>query len=166
MHTCHNCNKSKSDEFPVMNRVIIDDIKKGITVKITNLETLNFKEKPYIVNPEIDTPKEHFEFNTSGEILGITERGEETIRICNLNDDTLIYRRKEAYENLLEIVKMAKLNNKNIAKDALIILNEKIKIKQKEENEYSLFWHNVAYSLEKLMSEITDEKMPQTNSHK
>ena len=147
MPACHNCNHSKSNKFPVINEISIEEFEKtGMA-----LSELNEKEQPHILNPETDNPKEHFKFNTSGEIYSNTKKGKITICICKLNDKTLIYRRKKAYNALLDIVKMAKLNNDNIGKKALGIIKESIKKNQKPESEYSLFWQNIAINLEKLL---------------
>ena len=144
MPACSNCNNSKSNKFPVKNEISIEELKKiG-----TNLNKLNEKEQPYILNPETDNLKEHFTFNTFDEIYSNTKKGKITICVCKLNDETLIHRRQKAYNSILDIVKMAKLNNDTIGKEALHIINEKIKTNQKAEGEYSLFWQNVAINLE------------------
>jgi len=146
MPACHNCNHSKLNKFPVKNSKIIDDINNSGSVK--DLEKLNLIEEPYVINPEVDYPNEHFTFNIQGEILAKTERAEQTIKICNLNDKTLIYRRQKSYNDLLEIIKIAKLSSNKISAKVLEIIKNKINLKQKKESEYSLFWQNVAENLE------------------
>ncbi len=144
---CRSCNRSKSNKFPIENTITIKNLEKLGTA----LNILNEKEKPYILNPEIDSPKEHFSFNTLGEIYSKTKKGKITICVCNLNDETLIYRRKKEYDNILKIIEMAKLNNTNIGKKTLNIIKEVVNKNKKKEHEYSLFWQNISLDLENLI---------------
>lgn len=69
---CQVCNISKSDYFP------IDE-----------------NGKPLLINPSIDYPDEHIQLNPeAGTLEGLTEKGEQTIRILSLNRNELVESRK------------------------------------------------------------------------
>lgn len=46
-------------------------------------------EQPLLLHPEIDEPNLHLKFTAFGTIVGITERGKESIKICRLNRSPL-----------------------------------------------------------------------------
>ncbi len=150
---CHHCNNKKREKFPILKE-------KYTGGKTVNIKQLNTIEEPVILNPEIDFPKYHFEFNIeTGEIIGKTEKAKKTIEICDLNSDYLIVHRKNAFKNLFDIFKMAIITNENnlVAKIKSII-TKKAKEKQKTESEFSLLWQQINQNLEKIFTEITISK--------
>jgi uncharacterized protein (TIGR02646 family) len=52
------------------------------------------REKPLLLNPYKDEPSEHLDFRADGKVLARTRRGEETIRILDLNRSALRSRRR------------------------------------------------------------------------
>lgn len=54
-----------------------------------------------LISPlEVDCAS-HFSYTTTGKIVGLDQRGEETIRICNLNSKALIEMRKSLIDSIL-----------------------------------------------------------------
>ncbi len=97
--SCPVCNANKSDRFDV----------KGKRVDGPQADRNEWKsdsnsfhgEEPLLLNPEIDNPEEHLYFNSQGEVLGRSERGDYTISVCNLNREDLVNRRKEKIHVLI-----------------------------------------------------------------
>ena len=138
---CHDCNKvgeGKGIQFPVMGRKETSPQFKTSTGKLNkNLCKHNEfplkAEKPYVLHPEYDNPKEFFEFKINEAKVGIdivgidTEgRGDKTKEVCNLNRETLRTNRQEKIENILEQIQNIlvdgrenKLQDKQIEKNLL-----------------------------------------------
>jgi len=57
-------------------------------------------EKPLLLNPEIDTPEQHFEFLPNGEVKPLTVRGQATLNIVALNRDSLRIERKKKIDDI------------------------------------------------------------------
>jgi uncharacterized protein (TIGR02646 family) len=107
--SCRYCNTEggKGNQFPI----------KGTRIKLPSFDVANkldqnhakananilLSEQPYLLHPEIDNPVNYlnFKIDTHGEgieIMGIdgaNERGEQTIKICNLNRENLKFARKQ-----------------------------------------------------------------------
>jgi len=96
---CEKCNRAKSNSFPI-------DVT-GIRVIKPPLSRLSWRanshtlllEKPLLLNPEIDEPESHFIFLPNGEIKSLTEKGEKTRKICDLNRSDLVIARKTIVDN-------------------------------------------------------------------
>ena len=101
---CEKCNGTKSNQFPITGvRVNHPQFDKQ-QWRVNSTSFLN--EQVLLLNPELDQPEHHFDFQPDGTLLFITPRGEETIRLCNLNRESLKLARKkvldEAISNLLD----------------------------------------------------------------
>lgn len=108
--SCYWCNQHKASQFtledetqrvfqPTLN-VDGDLIKKECLIDADVL----LAEKPLLLNPEIDKAEDHFYFLPNGEIKSVTNRGKETIRICELDrEDLCLARRKLADDIFKEI---------------------------------------------------------------
>ena len=109
--SCHECNKiggGKSNYFPVRNRRT--QVADYYTNQLLDLEKCVahqeplINEDPYLLHPEIDDPSEYLSFEIDEKKRGIAlkgldgdnERGNQTIRICNLNREELLRKRQEA----------------------------------------------------------------------
>ncbi len=114
---CFNCNRKKSNQFPLKNGEtsrISDDIEKEGFFKNDEFVIENFvidklnKEQRLLLNPEIDKVEKHLYFFLTGEIKALTEEGEKTIEVCDLNRSSLIYERKkiidDIFRNLIELL--------------------------------------------------------------
>lgn len=105
--SCRYCNTEggKGNQFPI----------KGTRVKLPPFD-VQFKldkeqikanallsEQPYLLHPEIDNPINYLDFKIDSHgqgveiqgIDGVNERGEQTIKICNLNREYLKFARKQ-----------------------------------------------------------------------
>ncbi len=88
--SCQLCNvKYKRDWFPV----------EGIRAMVTAKGALLQNEKPLLVDPCIDIPEEHLQFNSNGQCSGLTEKGHITIEILGLNRLELVDARLKSAEN-------------------------------------------------------------------
>jgi len=138
---CHSCNKAKSNKFPVKER--------NFDINIRDINQLNKIEEPVVLNPEIDDPEKHFDFNIfTGEIIAKTKRATETIKICDLNSDDLIYFRKKAVDKIFEIIDLI-----NVASDEIqeIVYKKitKIVINNKDvKSEFSMLWNSFCLKFE------------------
>lgn len=76
---------SKSNEFRV----------KGNRITEPGPDTTHWcdelkEEQPLLLNPYFDDPEEHLGFDEFGQIYGKTERGRETVMVCNLRRQRLV----------------------------------------------------------------------------
>ncbi len=115
--TCTKCNRHKKDKFPLINK---NNRVKQAPLLNKNLDIVKCKadnsilidEKPFILHPKIDNPKEYFDFKISEnfewiEIYGkdkidnseYTGKGIATIKICDLNRIDL---KKDRYKKVVE----------------------------------------------------------------
>jgi uncharacterized protein (TIGR02646 family) len=99
---CEKCNNAKSSYFPLDpegERVIapVYDRKGNLACPAT--AKFYQDEKPYILHPEIDEPEKHIIFLPNGSVKKRTKRGEWTIKICNLNREELVLKRKKTIDD-------------------------------------------------------------------
>lgn len=84
---CGECNRSKSNRFPVEGNV-------G-RLNATKQELL--KERRLLLNPYRDYPERHFNYKEDGLIIPRTKKGQYTIDVLNLNRAKLVEKRKAEY---------------------------------------------------------------------
>ena len=133
--TCHECNKggtAKGSHFPIkLTYLKYSDCleSESLSVHKTQANYLNQVEQPYLLHSEIDEPKLFLGFriddkNKGVEIIGLDGkdgRGSKTAKICNLNrDDLLRKRRKNVVFQIVKDIRLkwGKLMNKTIPKEA------------------------------------------------
>jgi uncharacterized protein (TIGR02646 family) len=178
--SCHECNKiggGKGNYFPVRNR------RTQLTDCYTD-QVLDFKkcaahqaplinEGPYLLHPEIDDPSEYLSFEIDEKkrgialkgLDGVNERGDETIRICNLNREELLRKRQEAVIfPILKHIKLAfsLLSKQTISKPQFVeliyaIFKELDNEKNNYEHSFTLLRKIVIESLESFNSLITNQ---------
>jgi len=144
---CHSCNSSKSNKFPVLKQSIKEHLKTENSYPEVYAKKLNELEMPLILNPEIDDPAKHFTFSVStGEIISETNEGVETINICQLNNEDLIYHRKKVINSIVERINNLVLEGfdkgdvKNYVSAILVKkIFPKIQMSTTPQNEYSQF---------------------------
>ncbi len=108
---CEKCNRAKSNAFPLEPMGI--RVKEPPLNRHGELEThlcrvdspTLLAEKPLLLNPEIDNPELHFVFCPNGEIKAVTERGQKTVEICQLNRLELVLARKEIVDNVIDKIR-------------------------------------------------------------
>jgi len=84
---CVECNRAKSNRFPVEGEVAFFDARnKHLT-----------KEKRLLLNPYRDYPEKHFSYSSDGRIYPRTKKGKFSIDILNLNRPSLIEARSVEY---------------------------------------------------------------------
>ncbi len=121
--SCASCNgigRGKDVKFPLLN-----ESKRIFKPTVdNNAIALNEIEKPYLLHPEIDEPKNFFRFDDKGNIFGTDTagRGEMTIEICWLRaNETLRFNRKDQVFDYYTDALIAALNLSDVvAKQGLI----------------------------------------------
>ncbi len=108
---CNICNNAKSNKFALSSQEL--DIEgyaiENLPYKITNKELV--KEKPLLINPEIDDPNVFLTYDSNGKLkakrtsYNVLKRGEYTINICRLNRDELRKARKEIIDEIFKLLK-------------------------------------------------------------
>lgn len=97
---CKKCNSKKSNRFPLQDEKLKFNSSNGDNYKVDS-KTLMDKEKPLLLNPELDNPTDHLVYTPPyGEIASKSDslKGEKTIEICGLNRDGL----QEAYKRQID----------------------------------------------------------------
>ena len=84
---CSSCSRAKANFFPVGSRGEIS----------ASVAELRASEDYKLLDPCWDLPPEHFDFSADGYLEGYTLRGDETVRILQLNRDDLIKRRQKVF---------------------------------------------------------------------
>ena len=117
---CHDCNtigKGKSDTFLVKNKHLkLADcmINQELDPDRIIAAYMNKIEEPYLLHPEIDEPENFLSFKIhfkkDGIALigldGVNERGEQTIKICNLNRESLLINRLKIISNFVQMIEI------------------------------------------------------------
>jgi 5-methylcytosine-specific restriction endonuclease McrA len=111
---CSKCNKNKSNKFPLRSWDNTNRISSHNNINTLNpfnpynLDWLQSQELPLMINPEFDkNPERHFIFHSNGRVVGRTEEGDETIKICKLNRKDLIRERLKICEKYANSIKLA-----------------------------------------------------------
>ncbi len=154
---CYKCNNSKRAQFPVETRYFGNE---------TNAKVLNIKENPEILNPEIDFPKDHFEFTIAGEMIGITNRAQQTINICQLNRSILVNERLQKIKDIFKSINFviadfiaSETRNGDDLKNNLIRRIREIPVKMHDNKAYSLtIWYMYEKEFDKFLLEYIPNK--------
>lgn len=151
---CSKCNKKKSSQFPVAGNRVVKPILDGAglpTYEYTFIKSnILLAEKPLLLNPEIDNPGNHLIVLPDGLLKNITNQGIETIKICNLNRNELVLRRRKKIENFFNSLKAlySEYLTGEIKDDELkrniIRLYKHLFSKLKNDTEFSLVWYMLA----------------------
>lgn len=115
--SCPKCNGKggKGTRFPISGKRVYDDSPFDSNGEIDSFDRTRLiaknspliDEKPLLLNPEYDEPKDHLTFDKLGEIRGITKRGSATIDICKLNRDELYMERQDIVNDFVnEIMRL------------------------------------------------------------
>jgi len=164
---CSKCNGNKSNKFPLntwdeTNRVSNNNVKGLNPFEPYSLDWLQNQELPLMINPEYDKqPERHFTFHSNGNIVGRTDEGSETIKICELNRKDLVRERLKIRQDYVNSIKEAlddfsTHRNKNILKGELNAVFKIIKFNchiDQAHSYYNLFIY-------KYYSYFIDSKLP------
>jgi uncharacterized protein (TIGR02646 family) len=117
--SCRYCNTEggKGNQFPIKGtRVKLPSFDTQLRLDRENIKAntnILLSEQPYLLHPEIDNPANYlnFKIDLHGEgieimgIDGINERGEQTIKICNLNRENLkLARKKNVVDEIISVI--------------------------------------------------------------
>ncbi len=156
--SCPKCNgnDAKGNRFPISGVRVYDDSPFDSNGDFDRERLIPTNpplkdEMPLLLNPESDEPAEHLEFDSQGQIKGITERGDATIEICKLDRDELRTKRQKVVDQFVGEIKLYLFQargKKQITEEGLRDLLEevynKIVERTKPEAEYSL-WGNFIF---------------------
>ena len=155
---CSTCNRNKGNHFPIKGIRVYEPLL-GSNNLPTN-EYLRLKsdsllaEKALLLNPEIDEVEKYFKFTYTGEIVGLDERGKETIKLLDLNRDRLLFWRKQLVDKNLAKIKhiLEDFQYRKISiyqcRYAIKLVFENIKSLQKPEKQYSRFGYFLYHEFE------------------
>jgi uncharacterized protein (TIGR02646 family) len=144
--TCEKCNIKKSNEFPLLEEEstrISDNLEVEGFLENNNFNFDNFnikkleKENRLLLNPEIDKVEEHLYFSPTGEIKYLTDKGEKSIEVYDLNRNSLILERRSIIDDIIQEVIDIFSNYQQHSDLLMKFFNDKIAYT--EENEYSFF---------------------------
>jgi len=153
---CPKCNGrgAKGNKFPILGtRVFVHS-----NQSLADTSPL-INEKPLLLNPEIDNPREHFVFDEYGKIESYTTRGIKTIEICKLDRiDLNRNRKKEVIDDIFKALKLLLVgfnSDTSMPKKTFIIMLKTIfnnlEGKQKPCNCYALFGWYMFYNFDKFV---------------
>lgn len=106
--SCPACNRAKRALFPV------DGLR---APPITSLDLIIASERPLLLDPCRDDPEQHLEFRPDGSVRAVSERGEVTIKVLNLNRGPLVDDRRRAY--LSTLLQLQQLSDPNYLPELL-----------------------------------------------
>jgi uncharacterized protein (TIGR02646 family) len=94
--SCQKCNGKKLNKFPIA----------GVRVRHPHSDSLQWQidstnEKPLLLNPELDDPTQHFDFEPDGTLVAKTSEGVKTIEVCDLNRESLKIARKKILDDAI-----------------------------------------------------------------
>lgn len=124
--SCRNCNGSKSSIFDIEdkdNRATYSEEAHKEWSLIHKLSGLyDDQEKPLLINPEKEDPIPHFSFSKNGHVKWLTEKGKNTLNVCNLDRDDLVEKRAEIIEDFeTELIDLA--NNYRDRPEAFLVFS-------------------------------------------
>lgn len=173
--SCRFCNtgSGKLNQFPILGiRVSLPAFTNGTLDRTKCKASLSplIDEKPFLLHPEIDSPDDgsFFQFSKIGKMSGIDAdgRAKKSIEICDLNRDTLLYRRQKLMNEILLPIKwllrsyLLDLPNPGEKfHDFLNLIFEEFNERTKSDRQFSLFVTYLYDNFEELM-------MPQFDTEK
>lgn len=161
---CFGCNKigtGKGNKFPIISqhqRKFGVPLNPDQTVRLDDFDTnasYLLNERPFLLHPEYDEPKLYFKFewtqsNTELNIVGIDieNRGNETIKICDLNRKNLRKNRGiklydvviEPLQASLALFRNRQKTSEDFSLDINIIFNRIKKRANNAKEEFTLMW--------------------------
>lgn len=155
---CPTCNKSKSDNFPIKGRRILEAPKDALNYRADS--KLLRSEEPILIHPEVDTAENHFYFEVNGLIQGHTDRGRKTISILNLYREDLTQKRKLIYERFFNQL-FERILGRNKEGNFYIDLVESTTKK----SEFSTFGQQIFYQFESFIYKSVIDKI-EVNKYK
>jgi uncharacterized protein (TIGR02646 family) len=115
LFSCEACNQlpNKGTKFPLINP----------EQRAKNHHYSIEKEKPYLINPAMENPSEHITFRQE-QIIGLTPRGEMTIKILGL--DRLNEMRLEVFKDVDLLVQSIEIAGSHVPADLLEKLKKRL----------------------------------------
>ncbi len=99
--SCKTCNNWKNSKFPIEDENLrvkhpsLDANGLPIEAYLSAKSQILLNEIPLLINPEIESPDDHFYVLPNGELKSFSNKGEITIDVCKLNRERLLLKRKQ-----------------------------------------------------------------------
>jgi len=102
-----NCHPAKQNQFPVERDHVFCSLRPagedaspalGDSHYLPDFNTLNALEKPKLLHPYLDDPKEHLVFGIDGSVNSATDKGGDSISVFDLDREELRKSRREAQD--------------------------------------------------------------------
>jgi len=103
---CGDCNRGvggKHNKFPIKGKYVFQHLKDKNEWKVNSKTMLG--EEPLLLHPLVDNPEEHLKVDSNGSLKAInnSEKGDMTIKVCNLNRDSLwLNKRKKIIDDFFK----------------------------------------------------------------
>jgi len=143
MPLCSNCNRYKSNHFPIFNVIArITNFSHPVAYDFHKLQTT---EEPYLINPEFEEfPEKHFLYQPNGTVSGRTDSGRVTIEIYKLNSRSKLRDRRKILDSILRDISEAfnsymTFKNRDVLKLNLYSVFEKTLLNANHDSPLSLF---------------------------
>lgn len=98
MACCRNCGSYKGTRFPV------EGSRSRYSEDVSS-------ERPLLLDPCVDYPEQHLSYDQFGKAFGLTQRGNITIDVLNLNSEFLLREREQAYQDVYTQLAMTAVQN-------------------------------------------------------
>jgi uncharacterized protein (TIGR02646 family) len=113
--TCNGCNNPKGEVFETQKEKVKEPLNASgeLDMRLFDAKVLHQIEEPYLLNPEIDEPKEFLAYNKNAKLEAIdnNERGIKTIELLDLNAgkeetkrETFFLKRKGVLDGIRETI--------------------------------------------------------------
>lgn len=102
-YACGYCIKLKGDQFPVQGQR---------ASYLSSFDDVILEESGLLIDPCVEDPSKHLKFLCHGEILGLTEKGKETVSVFALNRSDLAYERNKLIEKMFLLLENLDIQHK------------------------------------------------------
>jgi len=156
---CEDCISAKKDNFPINGKMVKENTSNRNDNKVNS--NLLLSEQAILINPEIDTPENHFYFDKSGIIYGNTMRGQKNITILNLNRQNLIEKRKKLIDevnDLINSIDLKNLSEEQIIENLINVFKNLDNISQDENKEFTLLRRQLTNHFSDFFLDSKDDK--------
>lgn len=89
--SCKQCNMPKSTFFDIQENSRVTYFNESLENLHDKVKEYYLSEKPYLINPEFENPKQYLIFTKKAELKSRNIRMKYTIEICKLNRDDLLF---------------------------------------------------------------------------
>lgn len=103
--SCTACNGKKLSRFPIRGTRVSTCLDAGGNIQASHFDPRQsplVDENPLLINPELTDPEPHFQYDTMGNMQGMTDEGRISIELYDLQRPDLLVRRQSVINDLVE----------------------------------------------------------------